>query len=92
MRILGNIDHPQLKITVFKMDNRLSVKLETGLYEQIYKFRDGEGIDQLEDVKALLDEPFFAAAFQGFQNMHALRMATVARNGNAEEEEFETII
>ena len=34
MRILGYLEHPTLKITVFKMDNRISVKFENSLYEQ----------------------------------------------------------
>ena len=39
MRILGYIDHPVVKITVFKMDNKFSVKFESIHYEQTFKFR-----------------------------------------------------
>ena len=37
MRIIGQIEHPDLKITVFKSDNRISVKFENEGYEQIFK-------------------------------------------------------
>lgn len=52
MRIIGYIEHPGFKITVFKMDDRISVKFENGVNEQTYKFRSGEGIDGLSDVQA----------------------------------------
>lgn len=93
MRIIGHIDHPDWKITVFKMDNRLSVKLETGLYEQTYKFRQGEGMDTLADVSALLDQDFLAAAERHFASMHQARLSAQARKDAAEGEEpfFEII-
>jgi hypothetical protein len=37
MRIVGYIEDPQLKITVFQMNNRVSVKIEYRLMEQTYK-------------------------------------------------------
>ena len=50
MRVIGNIDHPILKITAFKMDNKLSIKFESGLFEQTYKFRESEQLRLKEDV------------------------------------------
>ncbi len=92
MRIIGNIKHPDLKITVFKMDNRLSVKLESGLYEQTYKFRSGEGVDSLENVEALLDQDFLGDAIVQMQQMHQSRMAAIARQNPKAAEEFDKII
>jgi hypothetical protein len=93
MRILGAIDHPEWKITVFKMDNRLSVKLETGLYEQIYKFRMGEGVETLEDVRQWMDADFLQAAGRQFAAMHQNRLGAMARKSAQEERaEFEEII
>ncbi|MFZ2900628.1 MAG: hypothetical protein WA004_18485 [Saprospiraceae bacterium] len=93
MRIIGNIDHPDWKITVFKMDNRLSVKLETGLYEQIYKFRQGEGMETLEDIRAFLDQDFLVAAARHFSSMHQARLAAQARKVSiAGEDSFDEII
>lgn len=93
MRIIGNIEHPILKITVFKMENRISVKFESGLYEQTYKFRIGEGIESFEDVEKVVDAPFQAQVLQLLTNMHELKNQAIARNiVQEEEEEFDRII
>lgn len=92
MRIIGYLDFPGVKTTVFKMDNRLSVKFETGLYEQIYKFREGEGADTVEDIQKIFTEPFFKAVMAQFQQMHALRnQGLTAANQGASEEVFDEI-
>lgn len=90
MRIIGTIDHPEWKITVFKMDNRLSVKLETGLYEQIYKFRTGERVDTLEEVRQFLDQDFMEAVARHFASMHQARLASLSKK--QAEEDFDEII
>lgn len=92
MRILGYIDHPYLKITVFKMDTRLSVKLEDAFFEQTYKFRQEDRLSRFEDVKRLIDKPFIEGVLDHFKQMHALRDAALNRNLPAGENEFEEII
>lgn len=93
MRIIGNIEHPILKISVFKMDNKISVKFESGLYEQIYKFRSGEGVETLEDVEKIVDPTFQAQVLEHLNLMHQMRNQTLSRNIVVEEEdEFERII
>lgn len=93
MRIIGHIEHPILKITVFKMENRISVKFESGLYEQTYKFRDGEGIESFEEVERVLDAKFQAQVLQLFSQMHELKNQAFSRNMQLEEEEeFDHII
>jgi hypothetical protein len=74
MRIIGYLDIPGVKTTVFKMENRISVKFETGLYEQTFKFRTGEGVDSLEDVQKWVTPAFVEQILQGFRQMHELRM------------------
>lgn len=91
MRIIGSIDHPEWKITVFKMDNRLSLKLETGLYEQTYKFRMGEGMESLEDVQRIVDPVFLQAAGRLFAAMHQAHLGALSRSSVADDE-FEEII
>lgn len=56
MRIIGEFDQGPIKVTVFKMNERISVKYEYNLMEQTYKFRDGSGIDNLQDVKNFSNE------------------------------------
>lgn len=92
MRILGHIDHHTLKITVFQMDNRLSVKFESGLYEQTYKFRSGMEINNLADVKAIVDGPFIQAVLEEMNRMNRISNQALSRHLSEGEEEFEEII
>ncbi len=50
MRVIGEFDLGAVKASVFKMNERLSVKYEYQLMEQTYKFRDGTGIKSVEDI------------------------------------------
>ncbi len=93
MRILGHIEHSSLKITVFKMDNRISVKFENPWYEQTYKFRQDEHLNDLADVQRLVDPAFIADIAQNMQQMHQTRHAAENRFfPTTEEDEFEQII
>lgn len=92
MRILGAIAHPEWKITVFKMDNRLSLKLENGLYEQTYKFRTGDGMESLEDVQRIVDPAFLQAAGRQFAAMHQAHLGALSRSSEASSDEFDEII
>ncbi|MBK8519177.1 MAG: hypothetical protein IPL55_23695 [Saprospiraceae bacterium] len=51
MRIIDEFDIGEIKVTVFKMNEKISIKFEYLLLEQIYKFRDGSGVDDVKDVK-----------------------------------------
>ena len=55
MRIIGEIPHDFLKITVFKMNEKLSIKFEHDLLEQIIKFREGSAVNDLESAKAFVN-------------------------------------
>ncbi len=92
MRIVGYIDHPVMKITLFKMDNRLSVKFETGLYEQTYKFRVGPGIESPEDVKKIVTPEFQQQVLDLFAPMHKNKNEAVLRFMEDDEKGFEQII
>lgn len=69
MRIIGEIAHPTLKITVFKMEHRITLKLETGMYEQAYRFRLTEGLAGFDEVQKMVDEPFLAKVEARFLEM-----------------------
>lgn len=71
MRILGNIPHPVVKITVFQLNMKYAVKLEAGLMEQTYKLRESENIRGLEDIARLLDDDFIEACLIRFREMNA---------------------
>lgn len=93
MRIIGNIEHPILKITVFKMENRFSVKFESGLYEQTYKFRSSDAVQRLEDIQKMVDAAFCEAVLQDLNAMHQRKNEAMLRHLQPEvREEFEEII
>lgn len=92
MRIIGYIEHPQLKITVFKDGGRVSVKLENGMYEQTYKFRDGTGVESLQEAQEVVDAEFIAEVQKTFTFMHRSKMQAMDRKAGSEEEEFDEII
>lgn len=80
MRIIGHVEHPSLKITVFRMDNRTSVKFETSLYEQTFKLGDEERFATLEGVQLWADSQMIEAVLEGFQQMHQVRLEALARS------------
>jgi len=93
MRIIGYIEHPILKITVFKDNGKLSAKFESGLFEQTYKFREMDKLRTLAEVQGLVDATFQAEVLQHFQTMNQLKNRGLDRFLPAiEGEEFEEII
>lgn len=93
MRIVGYIEHPNMKITVFKMENKLSVKFESGLFEQTYKFRDGEAVESLLDVQRIVDAAFLKDVEQVLNKMQQIKDQARARmHLNENLDEFEEII
>ncbi|MEL6717715.1 MAG: hypothetical protein AAFP82_03285 [Bacteroidota bacterium] len=93
MRIIGYIEHPHLKITVFKMNNRVSVKFESGLYEQTYKFRESEALKNIDQVKQLVDNQLIIEVEKGLAQMHRSKNQALARYlPPKEEDEFDTLI
>lgn len=73
MRIIGEFDAGQIKVTVFKMNERVSIKLETGLLEQTYKFRDGSGVENVEQARQFCDEAFLDRVSAIFTTMATAR-------------------
>lgn len=93
MRIIGTIDHPSLKISIFKNDNRLSVKFENAHYEQTFKFGADERFSTVETIQKLVDSAFVSAVLTNFQQMHQTRINAMARLFPVHGEElFEEII
>ena len=94
MRIIGEIPHPELKITVFRMDNRFTLKLENEGFEQSYKLYADERINGLEEIKKLVDEAFLAKALLVMNEMQKNAQESFTRNLSSkyDSDEFETII
>ncbi|MBK8955776.1 MAG: hypothetical protein IPM34_09480 [Saprospiraceae bacterium] len=70
MRILGQIPHPQILISVFKSNNKFILKFEVGPFEQVYKFLESPELTSFEDVAALVSEDFLKDVFHFFDQMN----------------------
>ena len=93
MRIIGNIEHPNMKITVFKMDNKVSIKFELGLYEQTFKFRESEYMKDMSGAEKFIDAAFIGEVLKNFNQMHKAKNEALAQMVKLEEEgEFPEII
>jgi predicted secreted protein len=68
MRVVSEITHPELKITIFHWNNRYLIKLEAGLFEQTYKIQEYD-VDSEEDVKKLVNDEFIRSAIDRFNQM-----------------------
>ena len=68
VRVVGEIPHPECKITIFHWNNRYLIKLEQGPFEQTYKIQEYDltGEDQ---VKVIVSEEFVQSALAHFQSM-----------------------
>jgi hypothetical protein len=68
MRVVGEIPHPDCKITIFHWNNRYLLKLELGLLEQTFKIEEYDlGSD--EDLKKIINGQFLEKAMNRFQDM-----------------------
>ena len=69
MRVVGEIPHPDCKITIFHWNNRYLIKLEAGLLEQTFKVSEYD-VTSEDDLKKILSEEFIQKALQRFQDMY----------------------
>jgi hypothetical protein len=70
MRIIGEIPHPQLKITLFNWNNKYLIKFEAGNYEQTYKVNEYDVAGE-EALKNLVTEEFLDKVKETFKSMHS---------------------
>ncbi len=92
MRIVGEIPHPSLKITIFLHDSKYAVKFESGLYEQTYKFRTGDLIQSEKDLKSLITEEVISEVQVELTKMHQRKLTAISKWMEDQDDEFEEII
>ncbi len=68
MRVVSEIVHPELKITIFHWNNRYLIKFEAGLFEQTYKIHEYD-VDSEEEVKKLVTDEFIRGVTDRFNQM-----------------------
>ncbi|MFZ1705807.1 MAG: hypothetical protein WAT79_15785 [Saprospiraceae bacterium] len=73
MRIISEMDKEGLKITIFIMNGKISIKFERDLLEQTYKFRDGSQVVDLESAIAYIDAELLKEIRTIFSSMSELR-------------------
>jgi hypothetical protein len=70
MRIIGEIPHPDCRVTLFSWNNRYLIKLEKGLLEQTFKVNQFDVISE-DDLYELVNEAFIGEALAVFDTMEA---------------------
>lgn len=93
MRIVGEIAHPSMKITLFQLETKFMVKFEKELFEVTYKFRKGSSIQNVNDLKNILDDVFLDQVLLDLakMNVHCMDLYNRTINGQ-DEEEWDEII
>ncbi len=79
MRVVGEIPHPQLKITSFNWNNRYLIKLEAGALEQTFKVSEMD-VTSEEDLKKMIDTEFLKEAEARFHEMAQSLFKSQQRN------------
>lgn len=92
MRVIGNIPHPTLKITVFETDTRFPVQFEAGGVAQIFRFRRGGQIEKLSDIKVIVDDTMCKGVLEGLKRQNELMISTQARKATESSDDLPSII
>lgn len=71
MRVVAELPHPTCKITIFSMNQKFIIKLEKGIFEQIYKLAELDIPDGVNGVFQVLDAEFMKTAAERFDQMRA---------------------
>lgn len=91
MRVIGQIPHATYKISVFFFNNRHTIKIEDGLLEQSYAFRDGSAVSSLEDALKYVDAPFLQNIESIFSQMRNAVDQKESNTDDTSEIEFDEI-
>ncbi|MCA6380033.1 MAG: hypothetical protein IM574_08360 [Cytophagales bacterium] len=68
MRVVGEIPHPEVKITIFHWNNRYLIKLEAGPFEQTFKIEEYD-LSSEEEIKSIVNEEFIQQSIIRFNDM-----------------------
>lgn len=68
MRVVGEVDHSDMKITIFHWNNKYLVKFEQGYFEQTYKVSEMDIFDEKE-LKSMLNTEFLNKVLKRFEEM-----------------------
>jgi len=71
MRVIAELPHPDCKISIFSMNQKYIIKLEKGVFEQIYKISELDVSDGVDGVFKILNDDFLKNAAERFNDMRA---------------------
>tara|TARA_B100000497_G_C7574377_1_gene345981 strand:- start:350 stop:628 length:279 start_codon:yes stop_codon:yes gene_type:complete len=92
MRIIKELTLEDIHISIFKMEQKFTMKLEWNRMEQVFKFDSRERIEDLDHVLALIDKSFIQKIKGTFQFMQDNRNERLEAVQSLEDEEFPEII
>ena len=73
MRTVGRLPDARMQITVFENDGRFPVQFERSGLSQIYRFRKGDGLENMGHLREIVGEEFRAAVLKQFGVMETIR-------------------
>ena len=76
MRIIDQIPHESMTISIFQMNDKYQVKFEAGPMEQTFKFSVQE-VKSVDNLKKLISEGFIENTRERFNDMF-LQMKTLS--------------
>ncbi len=79
MKLISEIPHPQMRITVFLWNEKYLIKFEAGPYEQSYKL-DATFIENPADIEKAISDEFIEKVIQRFKDMNADFVEHVYKN------------
>jgi hypothetical protein len=71
MRVIAELPHPDCKISIFSMNQKYIIKLEKGVFEQIYKISELDVPDGVDGIFKILNDNFIKNAAERFNEMRA---------------------
>ena len=71
MRVIAALPHPECKITIFSMNQKFIIKLEKGVFEQVYKISEMDVTEGVNGVFKILDDQFMKNASDRFLEMRS---------------------
>ena len=93
MRIIGEIAHPFLKITVFKMDDKVQIKFEHAGAEIAFKIKGHELVYNFETAKTWVDQSLLTHVEKQFKELNKGANEAFKRRYEANQpDNFDTIL
>ncbi len=91
MRIIGEIPHAVYKITVLKMNEKITIQIEDRLVSQSFVFRDGSGIRDLATAEQLLTFDFMQKVSIRFKSMNQDYITALEKINEEQLDDFDII-